>query len=479
MLCLGLPLVGYGAEVRIASVFGDGMVLQREKPIRIWGESAPNARIAVEFAGLTSSGVADGEGRWRVELPAQTASCTGRQLTVSCREADGGPVSFATLSDVLVGEVWFCAGQSNVNVPIWCELPRYRDGQGGLVLQMTRRPLVRIVKTPLAWCRMPKLDVKAKWKPFVPESFPFPGRFEEMPSALGCYFALELSNALGDVPIAVICASQGGTYIQSWTPGHAPRQPLTGACHYHEPSSLWNGMVAAYAPMAVRGVVWYQGESNLADAGRYCELMHLFYDRWAKAFENAELSLRFVQIAPWGDPKVPQLQEAQARFAAEEPRSKMAVICDIGNLYDIHPNDKRTPARRLAALALRYDYGWSELAADSPTVTEWTVRDGAFELSFAHANGWYVYRADRSLSTGFEIAGEDGKFVPAEIVNFSNRNAEGKSFKPDGRIDGRRLVVRAKEVATPKRLRYLHVKPWQGTVFNESGLPLGPFHIDD
>lgn len=475
-LVAGIILTGK-TEVRLAGVFSDGVVLQREMPIRIWGTADPGDRVTVSFAGQEKAAVASADGRWLVTLTPLKANATGRPLTVSSLLPHP---SSRSVKDVLVGEVWFCAGQSNVNVPIWCELPRYRDGQGALVMQMTRKPHVRIVKTPLDWGRVPKSDVKVAWKQFVPENFPLDATWQDMPSALGCYYALELANALEGVPIGVICVSQGGSRIQSWMPGAVPKEPATARGHYHEPSSLWNAMVAPYVPLTMRGLVWYQGEENVQDGMGYVKRMHALYDGWTAAFRNPDLSLNFVQIAPHNRRETAVLQEAQAVFAKEEPHARMAVISDVGNMYDIHPNDKRTPARRLAALALRHDYGWTHLKADPPTLRGWTVSKGAFVLSFDHAEGWYVYRPDRALVTGFEVAGADGEFVPAEILNYTRiDDGPGKPPRRDGRIDGATLVVGAKAVPEPKKLRYLHSKPWTGTVFNESSLPLGPFHIGE
>lgn len=465
------------AEVRLADVFSDGAVLQRGLPVRVWGTADPGERVKVSFAGQEKVTTAAADGKWLVTLDPLETCAKGRPLTAA------SPIphsSSQSVEDVLVGEVWFCAGQSNVNVPIWSELPRYRDGQGALVMQMTRKPHVRIVRTPLDWSRTPRTGVKAVWKRFVPENFPLDGKWQDMPSALGCYYALELANALEGVPIGVICASQGGSYIQSWTPGAVPKEPVTARGHYHEPSSLWNAMVAPYVPLTMRGFVWYQGETNVPDGMGYVKRLHALYDGWSAAFRNPDLSMNFVQIAPYNNHGTVVLQEAQAAFAKEEPHARMAVISDVGNMYDIHPNDKRTPARRLAALALRHDYGWTHLRADPPVLRSWAVADGAFKLTFDHAEGWYVYRPDNALAAGFEVAGADGKFVPAEILNFTRLDAgAGKPPRRDGRIDGATLVVGAKAVPDPRKLRYLHSKPWTGTVFNESSLPLGPFHIGD
>ena len=503
------------ANVRLAPIFGDKMVLQRDAKVRVWGYADPKETVTVRFGDQEKCAVACDKGTWLVELDAMPASREGRTLCVSGSKPDEASwlngfglwasknaTNEQKIEDVLVGEVWFCAGQSNTDCPIWGNGPRYRDGQGAMTLQMTKRPLVRLVKTPLTWTQKPKLDVQAKWKVMEPELFEDFKKGKRMPSAMGYYFALELYGAL-EIPVGLVDSSWGGTNIDAWTPrsGLASRADLKDVADLpvldgeafkkarekggvyngkgiyggpqQQPTVLWNGMVAAYAPMAIRGFIWYQGCHNSGEYQRYCSKMHALYNGWAKEFQNPGLKLYFVQLAPWGNPGIANIQQAQAQFDAEEPNAGMAVINDVGNLVDIHPNDKRTVAKRLAIHALARDYGYKSLRDNSPTLKSWKIEGNKFRLSFNDADGWYIYNPDRSVQTGFEIAGADGKFVPAKIENLS-----GKSNK-DGRIDGAELIVSAEGVAVPKKLRYLYSRPWFGSLYNESCLPLGAFHIDE
>ncbi len=510
------------ANVRLAPVFGDKMVLQREMPVRVWGYADPRETVTVRFADQEKSVVAGDDGTWLVELDAMPASCEGRTMTVSGSKPDSShwlngfglwaaknATNEQMIEDVLVGEVWFCSGQSNTDCPIWGNGPRYRDGHGALTLQMTRRPLVRLVKTPLVWAESAKMDVQAKWQEMTPELFDSFKKGGRMPSAMGYYYALELYNALA-IPVGLVDSSWGGTNIDAWMPksGLATRPdlkdvadlPVLDAAAFkkarenggvyagkniygspqQQPTVLWNGMVAAYAPMSIRGFIWYQGCHNAGEYQRYCSKMHALYNGWAKEFQNPALKLYFVQLAPWGNVGIPYIQEAQAQFDAEEPNAGMAVINDVGNLADIHPNDKRTVAKRLAAHALKRDYGYADLRDNSPTLKSWKIDGNKFRLAFDDADGWYVYNPDRSLQTGFEIAGADGKFVPAKIENlvwYKDRRS-GKD-KCDGNIKGTELIVSADGVASPKKLRYLYSRPWFGCLYNESCLPLGAFHIGE
>ena len=184
-----------------------------------------------------------------------------------------------------------------------------------------------------------------------------------------------------------------------------------------------------------------------------------------------------MQLAPWGYDKIATIQEGQAIFAAAERNAGMAVINDRGNLADIHPNDKETVGQRLALLALKRDYGFTDLKADSPTLKSWKIEGDKFILSFNDAESWYLYNWDWAVASGFEIAGEDGKFVPAKIDNLKVK--EQKGYRSNGVIEGKDLVIRAEGVAQPKKLRYLFSRPWYGALHNEADLPLGAFHIGD
>ncbi len=502
------------ANVRLAGVFGDKMVLQREKPVRIWGEADPGETVTVGFAGQTVTVKACGKGRWKAELKAMPASKENRTLSVSgSKPSESGLLNLfglfarknATntieLRDVLVGEVWFCAGQSNTDCPIWGGGPRYRDGLGALTLQMTKRPCVRLVKTPNQWSVGPKTDYKATWMEMTPDLYAAFKKGQRMPSAMGYYFALELFNAL-DIPVGLVDSSWGGTNIDAWTPksgletrpdlkdvlewkavdsktwkNEMSKGPISGG--NQQPAVLWDGMVAAYTPMAIRGFIWYQGCHNAGEYQRYCSKMHALYNGWTKEFMNPDLKLYFVQLAPWGNPGIANIQEAQAQFDAEEANAGMAVINDVGNLKDIHPNDKRTVAKRLAAHALKRDYGFTDLHDNSPTLKSWKIDGNKFVLTFNDAEEWYIYNPDRSVQTGFEVAGADGTFVQAKIENIVWRQNALKKQESDGNIKGTDLIVSADGVTAPKKLRYLYSSPWFGCLYNESCLPLGAFHIGE
>ena len=485
-LCAGTPAF---AEVRLASPFADGMVLQRDAAVPVWGEAAPGERVVVAFAGQRVAATAGADGRWLVRLAPMAASKEGRVL----RAND------ARVSDVLVGEVWFCCGQSNAEVPL-VGPPHYSDREGRLVAAIARLDDVRYAcASDCHWSPVPRERSRGavRWRRFRPENLMRQPSF----SAVGVYFALALHEALG-VPIGIVGAYRGGTNIDAWTPREgyegAPESlsetrdfPVAGPGEWtyamkkgpvsgpeQQPTVLWNEMVAPWRPMSMRGVIWYQGEHNAAESALYCDKMHALYDGWAKAFGNPNLKLYFVQLAPWHESWW-DIHLAQAKFAAEEPNAGMVVTADIGNSHSIHPADKGPVGRRLAALALKRDYGFSDIVADSPTIRAVRAEGDRLVLDFNDADGWYIYSDDRRDSVPFELAGEDGEYRPARIVNaaYGGQKAETAGVE-QGQVAGCELVLRAEGVPRPLKVRYLFQRPWTSALFAMSGLPPGPFEAD-
>ena len=475
-------------EVKLASPVADGMVLQRDKEVAVWGTADVGEKVTVSFAGNTVEATADAQGAWRVNLPKMAASKESRELVVNDRK----------VSDVLVGEVWYCCGQSNTEMPLVGKSPHFSDRQGRLVAQMTRQPFVRYAyASNYRQSGEPRTtaDYPVAWKPFLPENLGKAPSF----SAMGVYFALELYTAL-DVPVGIVGSYWGGTNIDAWTPreGYAGHPELketsdwkyvakdawTDACKKgpvngvnQQPSVLWNEMVAPWCPMTMRGFIWYQGCHNAGESHLSCAKMHALYDGWAKKFENPELKLYFVQLAPYGNSWW-GLQLAQAQFAAEEKNAALVTTVDIGNANDIHPNEKGTIGKRLAALALKHDYGFADLVADAPTLRGICSEEGRLILSFNDAKSWYVYHPAWSVEYGLEIAGTDGVWHKAYLVNANGGAKKTAPWKTGGVVDGRDLILAADGVEKPMKVRYLYNKPWVGTIYADSGLPLGPFEAE-
>ena len=488
------------AEIRLAAPFTDGAVLQRQRPVPVWGRVLPGSTVKVAFAGAERSAVADAEGRWRVNLPEMEACREGRTLIVSeyGKDAPGKAIDAVEVKDVLVGEVWFASGQSNMGFSLVGE-PHVCDRNGRLMAQKTCLPLVRFCKYGYRISDKPEEFAQhpIAWNKFTPENLKEPKKF----SAIGFYYGVELYNAL-QIPVGIVGVYWGGTLIDAWTPreGLETRPDLKDVLEWpvsmkwdgknpksiwphnrvrDQTSVIWNAIVNPFCPYAMRGVIWYQGESNARASGRYASQMHALYNGWSKKFENPEMKLYFVQIAPYdyADDNLVKMWEAQERFAREEKNSAITVINDLGNLNDVHPNEKGTVGMRLALHALKRDYGFDGIQDNSPTLKEWKIEGDTFVLSFNDAAELYMYNPDFSRNAPFEIAGEDGVFKPAKIVNLKPGRKGAKRLR--GGIDGQNIVVRADEIDKPAKLRYACSSPWKGNIYNEADLPLGAFRIGD
>ena len=494
MMVAGMTL---HATVRFGMPFSDHMVLQREKPVAVWGWADPGEKVTVTFAEQSVATTADAKGEWRVNLKPMPASKTPRTLA-----ANGVKVQ-----DVLVGEVWFAGGQSNMGVPlVWVD-PRHGDEKGAMIAQYIRRPYVRFARNEAWWSQKPIRGGAVKWHVMNYENLKSDegdGPRHYGFSAVASYFALELYSEL-DVPIGILAAYNGGINIESWTPREgfesipelhelAEKYPVSadewekrwkelsrgGICGgpYRQPTALWNSCIEPLTPYTIRGAIWYQGENNAQDADHYCILSHALWNGWAKKFENPELPFYFAQLAPWGNPRAPLVQEAQAQFAAEQPNAAMAVINDLGNIVDVHPNRKQTVAQRLALHAFKRLYGYTHIQDNSPTLKSWRIEGNRFILSFNDVRRFYVYNPDRSLKVGFEVCGADGKWQSADIENFKVDKEGGKDYRY-GELVGTDVVVSAKGVEKPVKLRYLHSSPWYGALYSEVNLPVGAFHIGE
>ena len=465
--------------LELGAPFSDGAVLQRDRKVPVWGWAAAGEKVTVSFADQVKSAVADSSGSWRVDLDPMSASSEGRDLLVttgSPSEQSNKPNKRTVLHDLLVGEVWFCSGQSNMEAPLWNENRHFCDAKGGLRGMMTRKPLVRYCLPPLyktAETPQRRLSAPAVWRRFVPENLK-----EMCFSGVGFYFALELHNALG-IPVGVVGAYWGGTPIAAWTPdGEIADDDRAKAAKEGraQPSAIFNAQVAPFAPMAQRGFIWYQGETDGWMGRGYAQKLKALYRGWSRAFESPDLKMRFAQLAPAGGSSLAPVMEGQAAFAKDEPNAEMAVICDRGAVHDWHPVDKETVGMRLAALALRHDYGFTDLKADAPSLKDWKIEGDRFVLVFDNVERWSLYNEDWTGTNYFEIAGADGQWHAARIDNLKVK--ETRPYASWGAVDGTNLVVSSPEVKEPKQLRHLYRRPFKSNLFNEAGLPLGPLSLD-
>ncbi|MGI9241761.1 MAG: sialate O-acetylesterase [Verrucomicrobiales bacterium] len=486
------------AETKLASVFSDHMVLQRDKPVPVWGKASPGEAMTVSFAGQEIGVEAGADGRWSVELEPLAASAEGRDLVVKAASGEAK----LTIRDVLVGEVWLCSGQSNME---W-SVSASNDAEGEIAA--ANYPSIRLLHVPRFPATWPQDEVKAAWKVCSPENV---SGF----SAVGYYFGRELSREL-DVPIGLIASAWGGTRIEPWTPvvglesvestkslaasfgdpqvtyqaklkehipvleawveqakqaqasdsalpelPTAPAPPKYGS---GTPTGLYNGMIHPLIPFAMRGAIWYQGESNNGEGMAYFDKMRALINGWRSVFENPDLSFYFVQLAPFnyanGQLTLPYIWEAQAAAALKVPNTGMAVTTDVGNIKDIHPRNKQDVGKRLALWALAKNYGRVDVVYSGPIYRSMVVEGNQIRVNFDHAAGGLKSRDDQALSD-FQIAGEDGNFVPAAA-----------------QIDGETVLVSADGVVDPKHVRFAWHHQVNPNLCNQAGLPASPFKSD-
>lgn len=458
------------AAVRCPTVFGDHMVLQRDSAVPVWGEAAPGEAVTVEFAGQRLAATAGADGKWLVRFAPLAASAESRTLTV----AGTNTLAF---TDVLVGEVWLCSGQSNMEKPVGQQRGQ-KPTDGHLEeIAAANHPLLRFYQVPRSGKPVDG-DLTYRWLACTPESL------DGMHfSAAGYFFGRELLREL-KVPVGLIHASFGGTRIEVWMPPEgfarvpalAPFGEAAAAQRKHDeivPSSLFRTMLEPLIPYATRGAIWYQGETNLmnVESDIYAEKMRALVESWRARWGAAPWPFYYVQLAPmqYAPRRVPRplSPEALPRFwevqtaALAIPHTGMIVTTDIaGDVRDIHPTNKRDVGLRLAWLALAKTYGRTDLEYSGPTFRKMRPAGAALELEFDHAAG--LRSRDGQPLTYFTIAGADRKFVPA--------TAE---------LRGERLVVSAPSVAAPVAVRFAWVETATPNLANAAGLPARPFRTDD
>jgi len=503
-----LLVVGAGAppsaraEVRLPKVFGSHMVLQQEKPLVIWGWAQAGEAITARLGNETRQAKANDRGEWKLEFPALKA---GGPLTMTV--SGSNTVQF---DDILVGEVWLCSGQSNMEMGIGAAQDAPKE------IAAANYPAIRLLKVEKSWTPLPQDDLPGAWKVCTPKTIA-EGGWSGF-SAAGYYFGRELHAKLG-VAIGLIDATWGGTCIQTWTPpeGFAavpalakdyervqlgdPRAPLhqqrleqtlaeterwiaaarqamnqralapampTYPADLLPPhdvqnaTALFNGMIHPVCPFALRGAIWYQGESNSGEGRLYTERMKALIGGWRQIWGEGDFPFYFVQIAPYNyggnNPEViGEFWEAQAEAQAI-PNTGMAVINDIGNLRDIHPANKQEVGRRLALWALHQTYRQSQVICSGPTFKSMTPEGATLRVAFDHVGGGLASRDGKPL-TWFEIIDAD----------------EGGFVKADARIEGDSVVLSAPEVKHPIAMHYAWSMLAEPNLMNVEGLPAGAF----
>lgn len=447
------------ADVKLPKVIGDHMVLQRGQPAPIWGWADQGEEVTVAAAGQILTTKADAGGRWRVVLAKLDA---GRPLEMTVKGSSGNTV---TIKDILVGEVWVCSGQSNMQM----DVNSCKDAKRAIAA--ATYPNIRLFTVGREKAATPKTDCAGQWVECSPATVP---GF----SAAAYFFGRQLHLEL-KMPVGLIHTSWGGTPAQFWTSRKAlESNPALKPLAEGESSCLYNGMIAPLIPYAIRGAIWYQGEANVGRAYQYRTLFPAMIANWRADWGQGDFPFGFVQIAPFGgysddwslNPAAcAELWEAQTMTLKSAPNTGMAVTVDIADVEKIHPKNKdysgihptnkQDVGRRLALWALAKVYG-RDLVYSGPIYKAMTVEGNRIRLEFDHVGSGLIASDGKRLSH-FTVAGADRKFVPAVAA-----------------IDGNTLVVGSDQISQPVAVRFAWRDDATPNFANKDGLPASPFRTD-
>ena len=446
------------AEVKLPSVFDDHMVLQQGQKLPIWGWADPGESVTVSIAGQTKKTKAGKDGAWDVHLKPLKASKTPVAFSVK----GSNSIEF---EDVLVGEVWLCSGQSNMEWRVsQSDNPKEE-------IAAAKHPLIRHIKIPHQPSATPEKDVtpeRGGWEVCSPETV---GSF----TGVGYFFARNLLDEL-DVPIGLLGCNWGGTRIEPWTTPSGfksvpalkeiadkldtfPQKRDNGSINHQSALALHNGMISPINPYGIRGALWYQGESNNGEGMLYYEKKKALINGWRDIWNNKKMPFYFVQLAPYkygGEPtRLAGIWQAQLE-TLKVPHTGMAVTTDIGNIRDIHPRNKQEVGRRLALWALTKDYGKKGIEYSGPLFKSARFRKDTAIVRFTHADG--LKSTNGQALSHWEVAGEDEKFAAAQAE-----------------IKGSTVVARSDTVKKPKFVRFGYHQEAEPNLANGAGLPASPF----
>ncbi len=500
------------ADVKLPGFFGDNQVLQRDLPVPIWGWAKPGETVTVTFAGQTKTATTDAEGRWLVKLEPLPANDQPAVLTVAAANQ-------LECKNVLVGDVWVCSGQSNMEMTVFGSLDAAK------FIAEAKYPAIRQVRIPKNNQAKPQADVKGNWAVCSPDTV---SNF----TAAGYYFAREIHREL-KVPVGLIFTSWGGTCIETWicpqgyaavpelqdltekvqswdattAPGQAawgksladlkawlpvaeaalaakqavpdaPGLPQPGDSQM-VPTKLYNGMIHPLLPYAIKGALWYQGEANGGEGDSYFRKMQALIQGWRQVWGQRDFPFYFVQLpnfqavldTPGAGNGWARLREAQLKTLSL-PNTGMAVAIDLGEAQDVHPRNKQEVGRRLAQWALKQTYG-RDVVPSGPIYKGQKIEGDRIRISFDYAGSGLMVGQKKGLEPTQAVAG-------GQVKRLAIAGADKKFVWAQAKIEGAELVVSSPQVKQPVAVRYaFSMNPEGCNLYNQEGLPASPFRTDN
>lgn len=449
------------AQIKVASILGDNMVMQRNTQVKIWGKAKPGEKLLITtgWNKAQTSVTSDSKGEWIAKVKTTEA---GGPYTITI----SSPKEKVTLKNILLGEVWLCSGQSNMEMPIAGFGNQPINGSNDLLVDADNDNIRLFTVKKLAIATLQD-TCSGKWAVASAESV---AQF----SAVGYLYAKQLQQKL-KVPVGVINSSWGGTRIEPWMnkesiaqyPEAFTRSTQEKVAVNQRATNLYNGMIAPIINFAIKGAIWYQGESNIGDYKEYAALMAGMVSGWRKDFGVGEFPFYYVQIAPYSYGNSKSISSAlqrdeQLKALSLIPNSGMASTIDIGEEKCIHPAEKLTVGKRLAYWAFAETYGFKGVNYKSPVYNNISVKDSVAYITFDNVvNGLNSFGKEVE---GFEIAGADKVFFPAKMSTFKQNQ----------------VLVWAPQVKAPVAVRYCFYNflPTKGFLYNTAGLPVLSFRTD-
>lgn len=466
LLFIGASPLSLYAQVKLPSIFTNNMVLQQQSECAVWGwsEKGKNISVQTSWNRKNYSTKADASGRWKLKIATPVAGGP-YNITIS----DGKPV---TLNNILIGEVWLCSGQSNMEMPVKGFKGQPVIGSNEAILH-SKNKNIRLYTVPRSSVTERQDNSKpSEWKEAGPEAV---ANF----SATGYFFG-RLLNQMLDIPIGLINVSYSGSFAEAWMSPEAlnvypdvkiPEKGDSIKAVSRTPTTLFNGMLYPIIGYGIKGAIWYQGESNYENPDRYETLFPRMVNEWRTLWGLGDFPFYFAQIAPYNYTQLPPyymggkynsafLRDAQRKAEKKIANSGMAVLMDIGEEDNIHPAHKQEGGERLALLALGKTYGLKGFGYASPSFDSTSVNGNIMNLNFQNVpNGLTTF--GKKL-TSFEIAGSDKVFYPAQAVLLRNS-----------------IAVSSPYVAKPVAVRYAFKDFIVGELFSTEGLPVPSFRTDN